>query len=82
MARKLLTPLDAADPTGALRETLASYHLRHAANSRAVCDELFIHRNTLSYRIRRIEDLLGMSLADGEVRTTCMLALRILQKQG
>jgi purine catabolism regulator len=80
MARKLLAPLD-TDPAGALRNTLESY-LRNAANSRAVCDELFIHRNTLAYRLRRIEDLLGMSLADGEGRTTCMLALRILQEQG
>lgn len=77
LARKTLAPLDASDPTGALQRTLSSY-LRNAANSRAVCDELFIHRNTLAYRLRRIEELLQMSLSDGEVRTTCMLALRIL----
>lgn len=77
LARKTLAPLDASDPTGALQRTLSSY-LRNAANSRAICDELFIHRNTLAYRLRRIEELLQMSLSDGEVRTTCMLALRIL----
>ncbi|MCH6472405.1 PucR family transcriptional regulator [Sinomonas terrae] len=80
MAQKLLAPLDTADPGGTLRQTLASY-LRNAASSRAVCEELFIHRNTLAYRLRRIEDLMGISLDDGEIRTTCLLALRILQHQ-
>jgi purine catabolism regulator len=78
MARRLLAPLD-ADPTGTLRETLESY-LRNAANSRAVCEELFIHRNTLAYRLRRIESLMEIELSDGEVRATCLLALRVLSE--
>ena len=76
MARKLVAPLD-SDPTGTLGATLESY-LRNAANSRKVCDELYIHRNTLAYRLRRIEELMHIDLTDGEVRTTCLLALRIL----
>lgn len=80
LAKKMLAPLDAADPKAALRQTLESY-LRNAGGSRAVCSELFIHRNTLSYRLRRIEDLLQVDLSDGEVRTTCMLALRILRQE-
>jgi purine catabolism regulator len=78
MARRLIAPLG-ADPTGTLQTTLESY-LRNAANSRAVCDELFIHRNTLAYRLRRIEGLMGLDLADGEVRATCLLALRVLSE--
>jgi hypothetical protein len=73
LCRRLLSPL-ASD--GALRATFDAY-LRHGGNSAKVCGELFIHRNTLSYRLRKIEDLLQLDLSDGEVRATCMLALRI-----
>lgn len=76
MSRRLLAPL-AADGGSPLRETLDAY-LRHSGNSREICDELFIHRNTLSYRLRKIEDLLQLDLSDGEVRATCMLALSIV----
>ncbi|QSZ54921.1 PucR family transcriptional regulator [Paenarthrobacter sp. AT5] len=76
MSERLLAPL-AADGGSALRETLACY-LRHSGSSREICEELFIHRNTLSYRLRKIEDLLGLDLSDGEVRATCLLALSIV----
>ena len=76
MCQRLLAPL-ATDGGGALRETFAAY-LRHSGNSAKICDELFIHRNTLSYRLRKIEELLRLDLSDGEVRATCMLALGIV----
>ena len=76
MCQRLLAPL-APDGGGALRETFDAY-LRHSGNSAKICDELFIHRNTLSYRLRKIEDLLKLDLSDGEVRATCMLALGIV----
>ena len=76
MSRRLLAPL-ALDAGGSLRDTLGAY-LRLSGNSRAICDELFIHRNTLSYRLRKIEDLLQVDLSDGQVRATCLLALAIV----
>jgi len=76
MCQRLLAPL-ASDGGSALRETFDSY-LRHSGNSAKICDELFIHRNTLSYRLRKIEELLKLDLSDGEVRATCMLALGIV----
>lgn len=76
LSQRFLAPLT-AEGGGALRETLAAY-LRHSGNSREVCDELFIHRNTLSYRLRKIEDLLGLDLSDGEVRAVCLVGLNIL----
>lgn len=76
MCQRLLAPLT-SDGGSALRETFAAY-LRHSGNSAKICDELFIHRNTLSYRLRKIEELLKLDLSDGEVRATCMLALRIV----
>ena len=76
MARRLLAPL-MADGGTAMRETLEAY-LRHSGNTRETCRELFIHRNTLTYRLRKIEELLRLDLDDGEVRATCLLALRIV----
>ncbi|GAB3557895.1 hypothetical protein GCM10027405_03520 [Arthrobacter alkaliphilus] len=77
MSKRLLAPL-ATESGGMLRETLAAY-LRHSGNSREICDELFIHRNTLSYRLRKIEELLELDLSDGEVRAVCLLALNIVK---
>ncbi|WP_326960118.1 MULTISPECIES: PucR family transcriptional regulator [unclassified Arthrobacter] len=76
MCQRLLAPL-AYDGAGALRETFDAY-LRHSGSSTKICEELFIHRNTLSYRLRKIEDLLKLDLTDGGVRATCMLALGIV----
>ena len=38
---------------------------------------LFVHRNTLMYRLKRIEDLTGMSLDDPETRFDIQLALKM-----
>jgi PucR family transcriptional regulator, purine catabolism regulatory protein len=76
MSRRLLAPLS-CDGTTTLLETLEVY-LRHSGNSREICKELFIHRNTLTYRMRKIEALMRTDLAEGETRATCLLALRIL----
>ncbi|PQZ94880.1 hypothetical protein CQ018_05940 [Arthrobacter sp. MYb227] len=77
MAAKLLAPLD-TDMGNVLRDTLTAY-LRHSGNARLTGEELFIHRNTLAYRIQRIETLLGVDLADGEVRALCLLSLRLTE---
>jgi purine catabolism regulator len=74
--QRLLAPLT-SDGGSSLRETFGAY-LRHSGNSAKICDELFIHRNTLSYRLRKIEELLKVDLSDGEVRATYMLALGIV----
>ncbi len=76
MSRRLLAPI-MSDGGTTLRETLEVY-LRHSGNSRAVCDELFIHRNTLTYRLRKIEELMRLDLSKGEVRATCLLALSVV----
>ena len=45
----------------------------------AVAAELGVHRNTVSYRIRRLEALGGWDLADPELRLALGVALRIVQ---
>ena len=43
--------------------------------------ELFIHRNTLIYRIDKIQNILGRDLKDAEERLLLQLGLRIYQVQ-
>ncbi|WP_307479380.1 PucR family transcriptional regulator [Microbacterium trichothecenolyticum] len=74
LARRALGPLADAEPV--LLETLEVY-LETSGSTRAVCDRLFIHRNTLSYRMRRIETLLGVDLEDGQTRAVLLLAFRL-----
>ena len=52
---------------------------RHAsATSRRPPPRLFVHPNTLRYRLRRLEEVSGLDLADPEQRFAAMLQLRML----
>ena len=53
------------------------YYLESNGSVSQTADELFIHRNTLNYRLRRIEEILGQNLSDSETRLKLLLALRI-----
>ncbi|WP_431869569.1 PucR family transcriptional regulator [Nocardiopsis eucommiae] len=75
LSRALLGPL--ARDTGAarsLRETLRAWLARHGNWDRAAAD-LGVHRNTVRYRIGRIERDLGVDLADAEQRMRLWFAL-------
>ncbi len=77
-ARKLLAPLLEHDQkrSGPLLDTLRTYLDSDAQPSRT-CSVLFIHRNSLNYRLRKIEDLLRLKLNSVEGQATCFLALRL-----
>jgi len=79
-AANFLRPLVEHDARRAitLMPTLEAF-LRNDAHPTRTCDELFIHRNTLSYRLRRIEGLLGVDLTTLEAQATCLLALRLVE---
>lgn len=47
-------------------ETLTAY-LAHSQKPAPTCAELHIHRNTLDYRLRRIEELTGLDWEDGDL---------------
>lgn len=57
-------------------ETLDRY-LESNGSVRQTADELYIHRNTLGYRLKRIEEILSQDLSDSETRLKLLLALRI-----
>lgn len=58
-------------------QTLREY-IRLQGNLTEVSKALFIHRNTLRYRLRKIEDLLGKNLENAEHRAIIWWVLRSL----
>jgi sugar diacid utilization regulator len=79
-AEWVLQPLLSADATHG-RDDLATLRAwlandRHRAKTAAA---LYVHENTVSYRIRRIGEILGVDLGDSEVRFQIELAVRTLE---
>jgi len=64
-----------------LLHTLETY-LDLAGDAQATAARLFLHRATLYHRLHRIEQLVGVDLADGEDRLALHLGLRIARMQG
>jgi DNA-binding PucR family transcriptional regulator len=56
--------------------TLESY-LDHAGDVKRTAAELWLHRTSLYYRLRRIEEVAGVDLNRGEDRLLCHVALRM-----
>jgi hypothetical protein len=80
-ARALLAPL-LRGRGDVRREHLATLRafLDHPGLAEAAAT-LGVHRNTVAYRLRRIEELTGWSLADPELRFPLALALRLVQDE-
>ena len=71
-----LTRLRAKDRGGVLLQTLGAYLATNGSPTDAA-DRLHLHRNTVLYRLGRIEDLLAVDLRNAEVRLGLHLALKI-----
>ena len=78
-AEALLAPILTGGPE-ARRERLATVRavLEHPGLQEAA-DHLGIHRNTLAYRIRRIEAISGWRLSDRDLRLALAIAARLVQ---
>jgi len=74
VADALLAPLRGRK--GDLVESLAAWLARHGQWDAAAAD-LGVHRHTLRYRMQRVEELLGRSLDDADLRAELWLALRV-----
>jgi hypothetical protein len=75
-AESLLAPLVSAAPD--LLPTLTAY-LDHESGIAATAEALGLHRNTVSARIARTQELLGLDLGDPEVRLAVHLACRAVR---
>ena len=74
----LLAPLAGYDRrTGSdLARTLFVY-VRSGGNLQATADRLFLHRNSVGYRLERIHDLAGLDLRDECTLRTLLVALSV-----
>jgi len=71
-----LAKLQGKDRGGVLLQTLGAYLATNGSPTDAA-DRLHLHRNTVLYRLGRLEDLLQVDLRDAEVRLALHLALKI-----
>jgi len=76
-ASSVLGPLDAYDDAhgGHLVPSLRAF-LERNARWEAAAAELYVHRHTLRYRMRKVEELTGRDLASARDRMELFLALR------
>ena len=76
-ADAMLAPLDAYDRGhgGELAASLQAF-LQHNARWETAAGELYVHRHTLRYRMRKVEELTGRDLASSFDRMEFWLALR------
>jgi purine catabolism regulator len=81
LARAILEPLLRGRPD-VRRERLATLRalLDHGGVNEAA-HALGVHRNTVAYRVRRIEAATGWRLSDPELRLPLALALRLVQEE-
>lgn len=71
-----LARLKSMDNNGLLRRTLAAW-FRHNVQPLATSKALFIHRNTLEYRLNRISKLTGLDLGNFDDRLLLYVALQL-----
>jgi hypothetical protein len=73
---QVLRPLEALSPMSRARltETLASW-LRNMGDRTAVADELFIHPQTVRYRMTQLRECFGAELCSPRARARLLLAL-------
>lgn len=63
---------------GSLVQTIDAYFAHHA-NVSQTAESLFIHRNTLLYRLERIQELTGQDINQADMRLALHLALKLWQ---
>jgi DNA-binding PucR family transcriptional regulator len=70
-----LGPLaSAAEPASRLRETVLAFLVAGGSATR-VAKELYVHQNTVAYRVQRAEELLARRVTDDPVELLCALTL-------
>ncbi|WP_165874327.1 PucR family transcriptional regulator [Rubrobacter taiwanensis] len=79
--RALVEPLERYDRErgGDLVRTLRTFFLANG-NSSETAERLFLHRNSLLYRLRRIEELAGLDLGNPRDRLALQLGLLAMER--
>jgi hypothetical protein len=79
LSRALLAPVLAGRPATVAGRLETLRAVLDAAGPIEAAQALGVHRNTVAYRIRRLEELGGWDLADADLRLALSTALRIVQ---
>lgn len=81
--QKTLGPLLKHDAKSATRllPTVSSY-VGHGGRLRETAADIYVHRNTLAYRLERAAEILGVDLKDADARLAVEMALRALPLVG
>ena len=76
--REMLSPLVAYDAQrgGDLVHTLLVY-VQARGNITAAAEALFLHRNSMAYRLQRIEEVGGLTVRDAELQRLLLTALSL-----
>jgi DNA-binding PucR family transcriptional regulator len=70
-----LGPLaSATEPVERLRDTMLAF-LTSGGSATKVAKELYVHQNTVAYRIKKAEEMLGRKISAGPLELTCALKL-------
>jgi DNA-binding PucR family transcriptional regulator len=74
VARQLGPLASSAEPAQRLRETVLAF-LASGGSATRVAKELFVHQNTVAYRVKRAEEILGRRINEDPIELTCALTL-------
>lgn len=82
-AGRMLAPLEALDEAtyDRMLVTLKAW-LDRPDRPQAIADSIFVHVQTVRYRLRQLRELFGEQLDDPERRTELAIAVRIAQRHG
>lgn len=61
---------------------LVDVHLRNERNIAATIRQEFIHRNTFTYRMKRVREICGIDLDDEDMRLRLLVAFRLMELDG
>lgn len=78
---RILAPLLAREKTDDLLETLGVYFIDCSANADQTAEQLYLHRNTVKYRLQKAEDMLGFPLTRYPEQLLLYRALALLRLQ-
>jgi DNA-binding PucR family transcriptional regulator len=63
-----------AEPAQRLRDTVLAF-LSSGGSVKTVAKKLYVHQNTVAYRVKRAEEMLGRKVSERPIELTCALTL-------
>jgi DNA-binding PucR family transcriptional regulator len=77
VARQLGSLASPAEPAERLRDTVLAFLVAGGSATRAA-KELYVHQNTVAYRVKRAEELLSRRVTERPIELICALTLAVI----